>query len=633
MSKRVSWLPIIAVLLLVAWLGIRSLNTNAIWYDEWSSIYTAVGSYTGPFSWTTFIARKILEPWQPPLHALVLAFWGNSVGWTAFALRSLPLFWGMLTVAWTYRLGYDLTRKSAASLKPSLVGLSAAIAVGASAFFIYYLHELRVYTFYAMFTAFALWSYWRMITTQQTWRTRIIFLLAITGLLYSHYFGLLGLGSLGLYHLIFPRKDRNWRWTLGLMLVAGVLFLPWFYVALHPLPNAQIGGDPILFASALDVGQIISRLLFMFSNGNIVLLGILLYFAVQSRSKAVWLLLFWLVVTVAVAVLGNIWLKIISEIRYLIMVWPVLAVLVGFGVAQLAKQKVTPYIILAIWGAVGIWTVINASPLMVAFHSPDSDTFNNSYANAFRVLPWQTLREVIQAHVQAGDALAYHRPDAVWAIEGVFDYYFYDIPIRRTILESLSGTDKDNEYLTSTLQFMSNAPRVWLAVDKTLPANFRLGTFKEALSQDYVSCGNMFDLPNMQLDLYARIPDSNTSAIGQFGDGVQGYLLESLPLSVSQPVRVLLGWKVASTVAPNTYSFALHIENASGQLVNQVDEGLPGSGYNCQWVQFPSAELPAGEYRVLATVYNWSTGDRLTGKSPAQPEPQDRLLVGTFQVH
>jgi hypothetical protein len=212
-SKRSVWLSVVGILLLVAWLGARSLNTNAIWYDEWWSIYMSAGSYTGPFTWTTFFSRVILEPWQPPFHALILAFWGQAAGWTAFALRLLPFFWGMLTVAWTYRLGYDLTRKSTTTLNPTWVGLSAALAVGASAFFIYYLHELRVYTFYAMFFSFALWAYWRMITSPQTWRTRLIFLLAVTGLRYSHNFGILGMGAFGLYHLIFVRKDRNCGWT------------------------------------------------------------------------------------------------------------------------------------------------------------------------------------------------------------------------------------------------------------------------------------------------------------------------------------------------------------------------------------------------------------------------------------
>lgn len=35
------WLGMIAVLLLVMWLGARKLNADGIWYDEWWSLYIA----------------------------------------------------------------------------------------------------------------------------------------------------------------------------------------------------------------------------------------------------------------------------------------------------------------------------------------------------------------------------------------------------------------------------------------------------------------------------------------------------------------------------------------------------------------------------------------------------------------
>ena len=628
-NRTYRWAWLIPALLVSAWLGARGLNADAIWYDEWASLYMAGSPPYGPASPFEILARSSAQPWQPPVYYLLLALWGSLAGWDVYALRALSLLAGLLAVAWTYRLGYDLARhgqSGRSEVDPALVGIGAAVALGLSAFFIHYYHELRTYSYHALFAVIAVWAYWHWLTRRRSWRADLILLAALVGLLYSHYFSLLIIGALGLHHLLLAPKTRNWWRVPALMVAAGALFLPWLHVALTAPPEASVT-DPVLREAALAPNQIVERLLFAFSNGATALLIVLA--AAAWRRRGARLVAFWLITAVGAASVGNLAVRVLSELRYLIGMWPLLALLVGFGTAELARKRVSPALLLIAWGGGGIWASLNAAPLMIAFHAPDSDTVNHSYAGAFRELPWRELRQTILARAQPGDALALHRPDAVWAVQGVFEYYFHDAPVRSKLLESLPGRDQDDEYLPSARQFIADAPRVWLAVDKTLPATFRLREFQRALAADYVMCEDVFDRPNMRLSLYARRPSEPVPIA--FGDGIGLHLLEPLVVSADRDLTARLGWLIAPDVPPATYSAALHVVAASGELVGQTDYGVPDGGFVCAASVISLRELPPGRYTLLAAVYDWRTGERLPGLSAAG-EAGDRLRIGEFDL-
>jgi hypothetical protein len=229
--------------------------------------------------------------------------------------------------------------------------------------------------------------------------------------------------------------------------------------------------------------------------------------------------------------------------------------------------------------------------------------------------------------VQPGDALAFHRPDYAWAIEGIFEFYLHDVPVRRTIMEMLPGRDQNNEYWSSAQQYIGSADRVWVAIDKTMRPTFRLSEFERALEDDYVSCGQVLDLPQLSLELYAREPGGTPPfEFGEQGIGLR--LLELLPAHASDSLNVLLGWDISSEVPPSTYSVALHVEDEQGQLAAQTDYGLPNRGFTCQPSVLPLSGLPAGTYSLRVVVYDWSTGERLT----VGGGENDRLWVGSFDV-
>ena len=231
------------VLLLVAVLGVRSLNADMLWVDEVFSIGN-VGGYQGPAYNPLQVWESLSQnsPQHVPGYFFVLGGWAALTGWTAFGLRALSLLFGLLAVAWTYRLGADWMSPRA--------GLYAALVVGIGAFYLYFTHEVRMYTMIAFLTVFVLWAYSRVIgpgvprrpaasastvpaqfsTYQPNMGYWLAFAVGALALLYTHLFGALVLAAIGLYHLLFVPKNRRW-WVVVLILgVVGLSILPWLQV-------------------------------------------------------------------------------------------------------------------------------------------------------------------------------------------------------------------------------------------------------------------------------------------------------------------------------------------------------------------------------------------------------------------
>ena len=84
---------------------------------------------------------------------LLLSVWGRLAGWGEIAARALPLFGGLLALAWVYRAGNDLFSAQ--------VGIFAALLLSASMFPQTNMLHARVFPILMLFTVWSLWAYWR----------------------------------------------------------------------------------------------------------------------------------------------------------------------------------------------------------------------------------------------------------------------------------------------------------------------------------------------------------------------------------------------------------------------------------------------------------------------------------------
>jgi hypothetical protein len=601
-NKHQTWIWVVPLLLLTAWLGARGLDADPVKFDEYWSIYSAGGAHYGPLSASGILQRLAEEdPRQTPLFYLMLAEWGLFTGWTPAANRALSLFTGLLAVAWLYRLGKDIAS--------SKVGLVAAFVVGASSFFSFYLHEIRGYTLYVLLTVICLWSYWRIVYKEKKpgfWVQGALFL-SVAGLLHTLYLAAAVVISLGIYHLLFAPKNRRW-WHTSLLLVAGAItFLPWSIVGLNAISRL----NDIDSAFALDAGQVITGVLYNFSNVSVALLALVAAYSVFARGRGFGFVVFCAVSILILSLLINLRIPLIIHIRYLFPLLPLIGLIVGFGAEQLATRGLSVALILAIWVAAGVWSSL---PI------PSSDP------------RFDFMADKLAERGEEGDVLAFHGADFPWLQEPSLEYYMHGLDMDYVMMESLPGTEDGDTFEQAARDFIGDAPRVWLGINPSWPPNFRWDVFNQILDENYVSCGAVPGLPDdmkLKLDLYARAPDDLPL---HFGEGINARLLESLPQPAQDTLPVLLGWSVDEAVPASNYSMALHLDDSSGQLVAQADFGLPQPGFTCQSLELPIEQLPPGTYTLLLTVYDWSTGERLPGENDATGEQGDRLALGTVTI-
>jgi len=148
---RVPTLRRLVVILIVCWLafGLRlfRLGLQSLWYDEGLSVYLAGLPPINTIQTSAFTDH-------PPLHALMLGVWMQAAGRSEFAVRFLSLWWSVLAVALTWRLGRELLTEG--------IGAVGAGLMATSAFGVWYAQETRGYSLLLALTLVMAWAFARL---------------------------------------------------------------------------------------------------------------------------------------------------------------------------------------------------------------------------------------------------------------------------------------------------------------------------------------------------------------------------------------------------------------------------------------------------------------------------------------
>ena len=278
LSQRYILIILVSLLLLLVILSMRMMQASSFWFDEIIAIKCAGGAQYGPGTLTDiFNCLRVNEANAPGFH-IILRLWGTVVGWSEFGLWMLCLLGGLLAVASMYRLGHDLFA-GMGEQSAQVIGLSAAVVLGMSAFFIQFFYELRVYIFLVLGTIWFVWLYWRIRQQNKpSIRLQAAFVLSVAALLYLHYMTICVLGAVALYHLVLVKKDRRWWRVPLLMLAGGLLFLPW--VSSLSSTASLVQNFATLFRRPPD--QMAQMLAYTFSNSNVALLALIGIFALTA---------------------------------------------------------------------------------------------------------------------------------------------------------------------------------------------------------------------------------------------------------------------------------------------------------------------------------------------------------------
>jgi hypothetical protein len=597
------WAWVVPVLLLITALATPRLG-ETLWGDEYRTMwYAGAVPQFGPAPVTELVERIAANRFQAPLYYLTLSGWARFVGWGDVPLRALSLFAGLLAVTVLYRLA----RRSFGGT----VALYAAATCSVSAFFVNYLHEMRTYTPLLLLLVTLLWCYDDLTRGHHRARNIVAISLLTAAALYSHYYAAFPLAVLCLYQLSFGRGRAHFWPALGALVVGGVVFLPWTQVLFAALTETTSDSRQ---ADNLGPLALVVNVLHDYSSGNIALVGLLLAAGIAARRPGTRFYVFWVIVGVALVLLIAPFF-LVNEVRYLLFLWPGLAIIIGVGIDFLARQRTHAAALLVVWALTATWGVF----------SPREQQ---------RIHPWyiSPMREATLALtdlIQPGDFVLHIAPPRLYSSRReIVPFYMEPLGAEGDMLLD-QWANPDAGYTADLANITRGQPHLWTVYDPDR-RHWRVGPLEDTLLPNlgYDHCGVVRDGPNVHLT-YWTTPDAQPAEQYAF------------LTPKNTPVRVGLLWPLSPTdttlhlnvgwYAPDTlplYSLALQIEDESGALIYSSDVGLDPITHGCHIEHISTANLPAGTYTLKLAVYNWGTEERLP---PTGAESTDnRITLGTF---
>ena len=621
-TASLAWLWALLPLLLAAGLVIPALGDIALNGDEFASLVTAGVFRPGPLYlvdvWN-YTAEE--DPDQALGWPLLFSVWGRVAGWSEVAARALPLFGGLLALAWVYRAGNDLFTAQ--------TGFFAALLLSASMFPQTNMLHARSFPMVMLFTVWSLWAYWRnaLCPRPPGLRAQACLLIGMTGLLYSQYFGALLLPVLGLFHLLFVPKNRRWWRTVllpGLAALISALQLPAFINGLELTESKEA-----LHSTALTTPQLLAQFLRYLVNDLIsptpfvaTLLAILLPLALlvatvlRLRARrpvgAGWLLAFVSATLLLLYLAANEALRIVSErrMRYLIALWPLLALLAGLGLRLLAgAHRRLAAAMLALWLILGV-TLALTTDLRY-----DLGYFSQSSIHQV----YQFIRE----QIPASDFLI---QDTRVAPSNTRLFYVRLMGADWTTL----NRNRADPY-ESIRPVQVAYPYVWLFYS----SRHRVGFADLPQQLDRVLCERVLDEWGFTLERYAlhsveNCPDRPIRL--EFDSGIQ--LTAPEITAQDDLLRLDAHFRSEDDSLLSDYSLAVHIiDSRTGQRVAQGDTGVGPGAIVPFRSEIDLSALPPGEYELRVALYDWQTGERLPASDLVTDASGNMLTLHHFRLN
>ena len=257
------WAAALPLLTLAFALAVPEIDTWAHTPDEFYSMHLAGWLVGGPYSPAEVLRDiRLYSPSEMPAYPLLLSAWGNLTAMDIAIGRVLSVYFGLLSLAMIFRLAQDFVSPKS--------GLPALVLAASTAFVNLYWLDLRTYSLLVFLSCVVLWKYLQIVHRRRMIIIRdYIFLGATVFLLIaSHAFSLTLLLALGIYHILFIRKDRLWTWVSATVAAAVLALVPLL------IEKAEVSGiiSGALSYTSLGPAKAVEHWLIAFANGQPALL-------------------------------------------------------------------------------------------------------------------------------------------------------------------------------------------------------------------------------------------------------------------------------------------------------------------------------------------------------------------------
>ena len=601
------WGWAVPILLLVTLLAIPEISLNPPSRDEFFSMQKAGWLFGGPYSPAAVLEN--IDKYAPdhmPGYFILLSLWGDLTAWQVELGRILSIFFGMMSLAVTYRLGRDFVAPAA--------GLIALILVSSAAFYNFYFPYVRMYTLLPFIAGVILWTYLRVLYKQkQVKSTDYVFLgIAAFTLINIHALAAIFLLMLGIYHLLIAPK--NLRWLLVSVAVCAGVLLATPYL-LQKASAVQVVSD---VRAVKHVGALSAVFAWfnIVSNGQVALLLIpLVGLIVAVRNKTVrlnpwWALaLIYLLLIAATAELTT-WVT-EGTMRYHLAAWPpfVLAIVAGLYALYQVKRWISLSLIL--------WIVAG-----VAFQaSNDLATYVFIPGLSTMMPPTQVIsRLAIQAEMKPAivgyNVSEFYRGLLVYDGRQYWDQYIdYSQTDHYFERHNIAiQVHNDIPMLEDHLRRLAvSKPSLWAFYQKS-NSNAENNSQVEAIIQtlNYERCGRVAVGKDTVIDQYMwNMLDCQPARVSlQQGTELIDYRLYSAALDEAGSKLYLVDqWTAVEDFDATDYSLSYQLLTANWDNVAQLDLPLD-NGDQLRMHYIDVAHVEPGVYRLMLILYNARTGER-----------------------
>ena len=575
-DSRAHFFLLVPLFLALVWIAAAGSNADSIWYDEYLSLHYS-GALEGGASTVLSTIDRILDrsKGQVPFYYILLSVWGNIAGWSAFAARMLSVLFGVLAVAWIYRLGTDL--------HSSRAGFCSALLLAGSAFFIYYLHEIRTYSLLVLEIVIVLSLYLRILKGGKPRLLHGGFVVVTVATLHSHVFMAPIVLVIGLYHCICIPRTPAWKHVIYLLLICGVLYLPWTWYTFGHVISRGPQENPAF--SRTNVALIFS-LSGAISNGLWVYLLLPVY-SLRVAKKHKLLRLLWMLAICYITVMFclNLVVHSLNQIRYFIPLLPLFALLGGISCASWVRYRSVLRLALAVWWISG--TLQSSDFGKVLFLESEYSLFHIGF-------PFRQVTAEIRRDAVDNDAVIFGFSHHSWALEGLLGYYMKGFPARFTIGELLSAEDGGRVDDAKLNHFLGAAGRVYYSDDHTIASSRYSSHILSVLADRYFHCGRLWHSEQASVHKYARIEAlCRPTAPPKFRFGSAAELVDFVHEATADGHHFYSTW--SAQLPAETYSFGLRFWDSRGSLIYQIDRAVPVGEFNYRIDQVPLAILPPDE--------------------------------------
>ena len=462
-----------------------------------------------------------------------------------------------------------------------------------------------------------------MLDTPPNRRDYLALMLACYALVSTHAFGFLLYLTLSLHHLLFARKNRRWLLTMGTALLGVLLASPQLFVQMTVgLEMAVNGHGP----RSDSIEAVLASWMTVITNGSPLLLAISLVGVVVGwrrkwlRGNPLLMLFPLLIVSIAVShqVTG-----IISEglMRYLQVGMPIVVGFFAAGVFALYRLRRWLGLLMLL-----MWLVAGLSFMRAA----DWELLIQGRTWAYMHPPWHLISRWVVQQDEDLQLMRFEVLDNVLTKShqryegvGILQQYYFDrhgIDMQNRGLLDFDGRIGAGENKLGT-------PGYWIMFQRGVTNPQTIDVVLATMSKyDYDLCGRQeftadaavytFRWTSLRCDPEPKETfATDAGAYQHFG-------------AVHDDARLLFAsqWQPATDAQPDAHNISFQLLDADWRSHAQID--LPvASLIDMRQPYFDLADLPAGDYRLMAVVYDARTGERLAWQNNADWIPEMQQLA------